>query len=258
MDISRSNYKIDLLYRLALEEGEGFGTAYEYFVKIKLLLGLLGKHSVQSILMAGLPEKYGFSLDVFLLANLWGSKVLVADTDAEKLGRAERLIKTLDSKKILSCRDVEFRKVDGFCDVRRCGHFDLSVSSLVVQRLAASQRLDYIDLLANVSRSVIMFAPNRSNEAHVKITALNSVSIADIKGWSELFSEKMLYRQYGLLDMPPFPPGIKLDRSAACSHDLRDKIGSKILELWAIIEKICPYFIKKKIAHIAYLFVAEA
>jgi hypothetical protein len=241
---------------LALEEGEGFGTAYEYFVKIKLLLGLLDRSSIQSILMAGLPEKYGFSLDVFLLAHLCASKILVVDTDVEKLDRTEQLIKSLDSKKVLPCRNVEFRKIDSFCDIEHLGHFDLSVSSLVVQRLTLGPRLDYIDLLLDVSRSVIIFAPNRDNHAHVNITGLNSISLSEIAKWRELSLKKMSYSNCGLLDMPPFPPGIRLDRSAIRNHDLRDKIGSQILEFWSRVESLCPYFVKSRMAHIVYFFVS--
>ena len=61
---------IKSLYPLALAEGEGVGTAYEYFAKrLHLARWLKGTKPPQHILIAGLPEKYGASLDFMLLAS---------------------------------------------------------------------------------------------------------------------------------------------------------------------------------------------
>ena len=49
---------IKSLYPLALAEGEGVGTAYEYYPKrLRLVRWLKQKQRLQHILIAGLPEK---------------------------------------------------------------------------------------------------------------------------------------------------------------------------------------------------------
>src|SRR5262252_6719711 len=61
---------IKSLYPLALAEGEGVGTAYEYFAKRLILTRWLAKlPQARSLLIAGLPEKYGSSLDFLLLTQ---------------------------------------------------------------------------------------------------------------------------------------------------------------------------------------------
>src|SRR5262245_1728914 len=69
------------LYPLALAEGEGIGTAYEYFAKrLTLTRWLASLPRPRSVLIAGLPEKYGSSLDFFLLANELGvAKAVIID-----------------------------------------------------------------------------------------------------------------------------------------------------------------------------------
>ncbi|MGB9485744.1 MAG: hypothetical protein WCD04_06500, partial [Terriglobia bacterium] len=61
---------INSLYPLALAEGEGIGTAYEYYAKrLVLARWLASLRPPRRLLIAGLPEKYGSSLDFFLLAQ---------------------------------------------------------------------------------------------------------------------------------------------------------------------------------------------
>jgi hypothetical protein len=74
----KSLYQISL--RLALAEGEGVGTAYEYFAK-RLALGRWLKQVGRPVrmLVAGLPQKYGSSLDFLLLAEELGAEVTVVD-----------------------------------------------------------------------------------------------------------------------------------------------------------------------------------
>jgi len=43
------------LYSLALAEGEGLGTAYEYYVKIRLIMKVLKGFVPRSVLIYGLP-----------------------------------------------------------------------------------------------------------------------------------------------------------------------------------------------------------
>ena len=83
-----AHYTIKDLYALALAEGEGMGTAYEYYAK-RLALGrwLKARPRPASILVAGLPEKYGASLDFLLLAGELGAAVTVVDDRPAALDR---------------------------------------------------------------------------------------------------------------------------------------------------------------------------
>src|ERR1700752_4107471 len=76
-----TGHSIKSLYPLALAEGEGIGTAYEYYAKRRALARWLPKLGrPRKILIAGLPEKYGSSLDFFLVAqDISAGKVVVVD-----------------------------------------------------------------------------------------------------------------------------------------------------------------------------------
>ena len=74
------------LYQYAFIEGEGVGTAYEYFAKRLVLaswLPLLPRRPKVRIL--GLPEKYGVSLDFWLLADELGAELGVGVGGADAL-----------------------------------------------------------------------------------------------------------------------------------------------------------------------------
>ena len=71
---------IKSLYPINLLEGEGVGTAYEYFVKLKKLerfINTIGP--VKRILIAGLPERYGLSMDFVLIGRMLNAQVVVVD-----------------------------------------------------------------------------------------------------------------------------------------------------------------------------------
>src|SRR5262252_3111362 len=72
------------LYVYALSEGEGVGTAYEYYVKRRVMSPLLRRLKPGArILVAGLPEKYGTSLDFVLAGWERGARLLCADDRPE-------------------------------------------------------------------------------------------------------------------------------------------------------------------------------
>ena len=73
-------HSIKELYTYALAEGEGVGTAYEYFAKRLVLNRWLSSLSIpKRILIAGLPEKYGCSFDFWLLAKEWQAELVIVD-----------------------------------------------------------------------------------------------------------------------------------------------------------------------------------
>ena len=64
-------YDIKSLYAINLVEGEGLGTAYEYYAKFRKLENFINSiKKPKRILIAGLPEKYGLSMDFFLLGQM--------------------------------------------------------------------------------------------------------------------------------------------------------------------------------------------
>src|SRR5580700_9365502 len=83
---------IKALYPFALAEGEGVGTAYEYVAKRRVMKPLFERVSAGSrVLIAGLPEKYGTSLD-FVLAGVDAGAKIVAVVSARRrsIGRGRR------------------------------------------------------------------------------------------------------------------------------------------------------------------------
>ena len=87
------NYSVKSLYAPALAEGEGVGTAYEYYVKRLAIRKFLKKiRNPKTILIAGLPQKYGTSLDFFLLAHEVGAKLFVIDDRLEHLEKAKNAL----------------------------------------------------------------------------------------------------------------------------------------------------------------------
>src|SRR5260370_7161182 len=83
---------IKSLYRLAFAEGEGIGTAYEYFAKRLVLSKWLDGHArAKRVLIAGLPQKYGSSLDFLLIAQeLGAAEIFVADDRPGALEKARQ------------------------------------------------------------------------------------------------------------------------------------------------------------------------
>lgn len=245
-----SHVKIDYLYKLALYEGEGFGTAYEYFVKINLVKKLLKGKVIKNILIAGLPEKYGFGLDFFVLAQIYRSNLFIIDDREEVLNKATKIISILQDKKLLYLKTVKYEKIDNFKGFEYKNFFDAVFSSCVIQRIS---KKDYLDLLFKAANSIIIFAPNNGNNAHIKFTGLSSISKAQIKSWCEYKKEHIKYKKIGLIDMPPFPPGIKNNKYLKNSENPLIKIVSIILEFWYYLELLIPAFLKNRFSHIIYL-----
>ena len=88
-----SDISIRELYSWALAEEEGVGTAYEYYAK-RLALGrwLRGRSRPQKILIAGLPQKYGLSLDFIQLAAEYGAVVTIIDERQDSLDELQDVI----------------------------------------------------------------------------------------------------------------------------------------------------------------------
>jgi hypothetical protein len=191
-----AHYTIKDLYALALAEGEGMGTAYEYYAK-RLALGrwLKARPRPASILVAGLPEKYGASLDFLLLAGELGAAVTVVD---DRPAALDRLRGALDrpqrSQKTSEVWAVFPRPVCLLADLPRlaglAGQFDLAVSSEVLQRLAAAERPAYVAALGARADALALFAPNADNPAHTGRSGLAGLQLDEMSALPGLFQSQ--------------------------------------------------------------------
>lgn len=223
------------LYSIALLEGEGLGTAYEYFIKLKLLDKYLEKNKIKDVLIYGLPEKYGFSLDFFYFCHKNNFNIFLFEKRREKIKRLKKILKDLDKKNIIFKNFKIIQKINK--------KYDLILSCEVLQALKENELKEYKDNIRDYSKIAIIFVPNKNNKSHIKFSGLNGFSLKELK--SEFYNVK----KSGCIDAPPFPPGIKK----------KEKIKSvfliKILEFFLYIEKFIPSIIKKNIAHISYILI---
>jgi hypothetical protein len=260
-------YSIKDLYALALCEGEGMGTAYEYFAK-RLLLGpwLSGLPPVQSILIAGLPERYGASLDFALLANEIGARLTIVDDRPEALIHQTSSIQALGT--IPAAPQVNNAAVKLVTDLNTMpairDTFDLALSAEVLQRLSPTDRISYIKRLGELAGSFALFVPNGDNQSHTTISGLaglrESELYALVAGKESARITNRHNRVVGTIDMPPFPPGITRSEGQRlqATQGRFEAWAMWGLEQYAHLERRVPEFLRRKKAHIVYAFRSES
>jgi hypothetical protein len=240
-----SHPSIKSLYSYALAEGEGVGTAYEYYVKRRVLRSVVaGTPRGGRVVVAGLPEKYGTSLDFVLAVRDRAAKVLVLDEREVALDRARKALAPLAAEGGL---DVTYRRVDRLTETS--GSHELALSCEVVQRLPADMRDAYVRALLSAAPRGAIFVPNGENTSHTKISGLDGLSLGELV---RMVGARC--REAGFTDMPPFPPGITR------SHAQRERAASGLLEgiaMWGLevyadAEPFVPTALKRRVAHIAY------
>lgn len=224
------------LYELALMEEEGLGTAYEYASKYKILKQYLDS---KKVLIYGLPEKYGFSLDFLYFLNEHGCEVHVYEEKKEKLDKYCTILQVLEKKGVISRKPLI---VDKIREV-----YDVIFSSEVIQQFDSKRLQEYFNNVKKFSKKAVIFFPNGNNPSHCSLTKLKAYT-------PEYVSETFKYDQFktGFVDMPPFPPGLKM-KSDKERHGL--KLLAYPLFLWLLLESVFPSFIKKRFCHIAYIKV---
>jgi hypothetical protein len=252
-----TTHSIRALYALALAEGEGVGTAYEYYVKRLVLGRWLGAWRPQRILVAGLPEKYGVSLDFLLLAADWGADVTVVDDRQpalDKLGDALQQVKTQNDSLTLAepdCRLVsDMGSLDHLAEQR-----DLWVSSEVVQRLTDEMWLRYCRAALQKVERVALFAPNAENAAHTNLSGLQGLALRQLEGVVTAANENnRLNWRSGYMDMPPFPPGMARSESQRqrASTGTAERVAMWGLGSYAHLERFFPPGLRRRKAHIVY------
>jgi hypothetical protein len=253
------NETIKSLYAINLIEGEGIGTAYEYYVKLRKLRKFINSiERPQKILIAGLPEKYGLSMDFFLLGQMLQAEIVVIDERIHILERAQKAIWTLKSKKVFDDIKVNFLKVDQLSEFNNKilieEKFNLALCSEVIQRLDRTQKT-YISNLKKSAEHFAIFVPNRGNESHANLSGLKSIYLGELLKYCQEGYPKITLYDYGYIDMPPFPPGLsrsKEKRDQAAKSRL-EAFLMKGLEIYSLCENVIPNQLKEKIAHIVYV-----
>jgi nucleoside-diphosphate-sugar epimerase len=225
---------LEKLYQIAFVEGEGIGTAYEYFVKWRLLEGLF-KLGIENILILGLPEKYGTSMDFVLLADQHDCRVTIVDERSKNLDKCRKALDVLRKRDFIR-EYPQMIKVEGLSRFQSTGDLDLVLCSEVLQRLSERERHDYLRNTFHMTKYVAMFVPNKENKSHARISRLESLTLDELLN---LFGGYLILDK-GYIDLPPFPPGLKMTKRShgGESHNaFKDRILIKTLDQWSRIEK---------------------
>jgi hypothetical protein len=245
------NLSIKSLYTLALAEGEGLGTAYEYYAKRLLISRWLSQFSrPRRLLIAGLPEKYGASLDFLELSAELGAEVIVVDDRPKALERLRISIDEVGSEGILenlNWRPVETTNLGSLKEIE--GNFDLCVCSEVLQRLEIDSRVEYVARLTSLASALALFVPNADNASHANLSGLTGLYYEDL---TTLFGAQQ--SQVGFIDMPPFPPGITRSdeqREEAATGNM-ESVAMRGLAFYARLERFLPRSIRRRQSHIVY------
>jgi len=251
---------ISALYPLAMAEGEGLGTAYEYYAKRLVLARWLARlRPPERLLIAGLPEKYGSSLDFFLLAqDLAVPKVVVIEDRPWALEKCRRSLAAAQALGELTGIRPQFVPVTEMGLTRELsGEFDLCLGSEVLQLLDASGRRRYVSSFANLAPFLAIFVPNGDNSSHRAISGLSGLSLRELRALMEL---EGVSATCGYVDMPPFPPG--LSRSAAqrarAVNSKLERLVMRALGYYARLATSFPSAWRRLYSHIVYACVSRA
>ena len=269
-----SSYSIKALYTLALAEGEGMGTAYEYYAK-RLALGrwLKDRPRPASILIAGLPEKYGASLDFLLLAGELGARVTVVDDRPAALERLRGALAVLVGMDLPLAQPVALvTDLPGLAALG--GRYDLAVSSEVLQRLSPDERVIYVERLRRRAAALGLFSPNADNPAHTGRSGLAGLKLdelrallADDRQQTPGDSQKNerptsdVHRpsSIGYIDMPPFPPGITRsdEQREQATQGAFEAFVMSGLRAYAHTERFLPGALRRRQSHIVYTLTGD-
>jgi hypothetical protein len=227
------NPSITELHRLALAQGEGLGTAYEYFVKLRLLERALRGREIREVLIYGLPEKYGYGLDFLVFCRNHGAKAFLFEEREERVGRMKRVVAGLIQDGHQLSMPTVVKRVDR--------PYDAIMSCEALQ--AVADRKAYARKVLAHGRMVVVFVPNSSNKAHSRISGLLGLTEAELRG---LFGDAA---ETGYIDMPPFPPGARSGR------EVQNRVIIRMLAFYALLENYLPF--KKWFAHICYASIEK-
>ena len=248
-------HSINDYYLPAYLEGEGVGTAYEYFAKRRIIHKYIKGKTIRNILIVGLPEKYGYSMDFVILGDSISARITILEDRQAKIDKAKEIISELQSRKILSNNlNISFQKVDNFLNFKNAGIYDLVLTCETLQRIESPK--DFVESYNKMSKIFIAFCPNGDNESHNTLSGLKSIPLSKLK--KEVF-QLIPVKEYGYIDFPPFPPGIKLseEKRQNVNEGWLQGIAMRILGMYCRMEPLYPSFLKKRFAHIVYFVIIQ-
>ncbi|MDX1415729.1 MAG: hypothetical protein R3293_16145 [Candidatus Promineifilaceae bacterium] len=253
------------LYPLALAEGEGVGTAYEYYAKrLMLALWLSNANPPDRMLIAGLPQKYGASLDFVLLAAELNAELVIVDDRPDALVHCESAVRTMINQGHFPDIKPEYlltRHIPTLPELS--AEFDLALSSETLQRIPQEDQPLFIRSVLNSAARFAIFTPNGDNPAHTSLSGLSGLRLDELvrlaghalDGGADSQTEKI--PEFGYLDMPPFPPGITRteDQRAQASTGTLEAIAMWGLTWYAHLEHWLPGGLRHDKSHIVYAFL---
>ena len=255
---TKNLFDLKFWYRLNLLEGEGLGSSYEYVNKLHKLKSWFSDKRLNKVVIAGLPGKYGFSLDLILFSFLAGAnEIIVVDDRQAKIKALTRILKSdllpvalrdIIQIKLLTRQQLtspRFYK-DHF------GKVDLVANSEVIQNWTESERKNWVKGMTQLTRNLVIFVPNKGNQAHMTVSKLKNLSIDEV---NKLTPKP---KTTGYIDMPPFPPGIKRSdeqKGALAESKFFWFPLSKALEMWMGLQNNILSGLLPSRAHLIYLFV---
>lgn len=251
-----------LLHTIALTEGEGTGTAYEYFVKSKLLRKWFSqirlKH--QRILIAGLPEKYGYSMDFVLFAQTLNAEVFVLNDRKERIEKFRTVFRELTAEGKIESLSLEILRVKDWKSPKIDVFFDIAISCEVIQRLGIYEKVEYLNFLGSVTNYLILFSPNSENVLHSTISGLRTVNLNFL---TELIEKNSIFQilEKGYVDSPPFPPGLSLNSASQGFTNKKSVVFGltfPLLVFGASLERFQPSQIMRRNSHIIYVLSKHA
>jgi hypothetical protein len=260
MNKTLPSYSIKSLYAPALAEGEGVGTAYEYFAKRLMLAPWLRQQAApQRMLIAGLPQKYGASLDFVLLAHDLGAELVVVDERPEALQKLAVCLDAYRKLQPLPALRLELQAVRTLPKMETVdGRFDLAISSEVLQRVP--EQAGYVARLGELSTAVALFCPNADNPAHTNLSGLSGLYLEELENLvaSALHDHDDLLQapliRSGYIDMPPFPPGIvrSEEQREQATRGRFEALAMWSLGYYARLENFLPNALRRRRSHIVY------
>ena len=266
------------MYPLTLLEGQGMGTAYEYYSKLRVMARIFARTGApRSLLVLGLPEKHGYDLDFVLLAYYLrraARDVLAADagracsnvplTVCEDrpgvLAQFRHALERLPDPEM--AQHVEWVQVDSLTDCLADRRFDWIISTASVQRLPNSQFAAYLQNARQMADYVLLFIPNRGNRAHLTLSGLRGLDLDETLALCQHVdaTDSGLRRPLSLLaagycDIPPFPPGLQRSTEAKerAMHSPLETLAMWCLQWWCRGESWMPRVLQKRLAHLVYV-----
>lgn len=233
------------------------GTAYEYFAKRLLLAKWLKQiPHPKSVLVAGLPEVYGVSLDFLLFAEELGAEVTVVSERQSAIDRLEGALSAVQARNMLTSVQPNIRLIDNIVDINLDQKFDVIVCCEVLQRLSTAEKETYLTNLSKISNQIAIYTPNGDNAAHASHSGLDSVPFAEFNTLANNLNPQNF--SSGYIDMPPFPPGITRteDQRQHAESGLLETVAMHGLGFYAKMEKFFPTKIRRDNAHIVYGFLS--